>query len=180
MSPSTVAVVAILSLVATFALSRMKSRKIASDLQSLPIGLEVRHFPSPAWAVKTDAGAGWRFIWQFETLVVVTIDRPLRIEKFGMGVWHRGRWLYSSSRRAIILGPFATPNCTVFSDRDFIREFNCPSGWLKPGLEASDHSNWAGSGRLLPFRQNWFFIGRDDEGRAYKGEAIIDLEGRLL
>jgi hypothetical protein len=162
-----------------YALRLIRSKQISDELERLPIGIEVVHHPSTALAIKTGELTGWRHIWHFQTTVRLTIDRPLQIEKYGMGVWHRGRWFYSPDRSPIAIGPYISPNCTVFSAEDFVQEFHCPGGWLDPGVEYCDANNWAGSGGLRTFQQKWFFIARDDEGCRYKGEAIINLDGRL-
>jgi hypothetical protein len=152
-----------------------RPHRLARELESLPVGLEVWHKPERVVGRRSGGSGGWPYVWFFQTGVRVRGDRPLRIEKFGMAAWHRGKWVYSTSRQVAHLGPLWPPNCTVFRRGEFEREYGCPSGWLVPGKEFWDRHNWAGSGRPETFQQNWFFIARDSDGHRYKGEGVVEL-----
>jgi hypothetical protein len=152
-----------------------RPHRLAKDLESLPVGLEVWHKPDRVLDFRMSGSGGWPYVWHFQTAVRVLGDQPLHLERFGMAAWRRGEWVYNTSSHVFHIRPFWPPDCGVFRLRVFEQEYDCPAGCLYPGKEYWGRRNWAGSGRLETFQQKWFFIAHDADGQRYKGEGIIEL-----
>lgn len=93
---------------------------------------------------------------------------------YGMAIWHKGRWFYRITRVNTRLWWWPL-NATTFGPQEFATAFGCPHAKLELDKKYTDEDNWAGHGRLESVRQRWFFIAKDENGKKYKGEAVIDL-----
>jgi hypothetical protein len=139
---------------------------VLAELESLPVGLEVIHSPNPVSSPVGPDPKGWPYRWIFRT-EVRAIDRPLTIIQFGICAWDGEQWILPSNT-----GRY---NAGLLDQRTFMQWYACPSARIEPGKPAVDPENWAGSHARHSFRQRWFFVGRDDQGKRYKGEAVVEL-----
>jgi hypothetical protein len=139
---------------------------VLAELQSLPLGLEVIHTPSVVPSPVGPQPKGWPYRWTFRT-EVRAIDRPLTIVQFGICAWDGRQWILPSDNRRY--------NAGVLDKRKFMDWYACPSARIEPGKPAVDPQNWAGNNTRTSFRQRWFFVGQDDQGKRYKGEAVVEL-----
>jgi hypothetical protein len=139
---------------------------LLAELESLPVGLKVIHSPDRVGSPIGPNTNGWPYRWRFRS-EVHAIDRPLTIVQFGSCVWDGKQWnLPADTRRS---------DAGVLDGKLFKEWYACPSGRIEPGKPAIDPENWAGSYTRTSFRQKWFFIGADDQGKRYKGEAVVEL-----
>ena len=137
-----------------------------SDLDSLPIGLEVVHAPQAVLAQKGGA-SGYDYTWTFKTTVRST-GAPVTIQEFGSLMDEYGQW---------VLGNVAKK---FFTQKDFAEWYSCPEGLVTSGNEFSDPSNWIGNNCLRPGKTKWFFVGIDAKGNRVKGEAIVEQLAKLI
>ncbi len=137
-----------------------------SDLDSLPIGLEVVHTPNSVLAQK-GGGSGYDYTWTFQTTVRST-GAPVTIQEFGALMDENGKW---------VLGNFTKK---FFTQNDFAEWYSCPEGVVTSGNEFSDPSNWGGADCLRPGKTKWFFVGIDDKGNRVKGEAVVEQLAKLV
>ena len=137
-----------------------------SDLESLPVGLEVIHTPNPVSA-RTDGNSGYKYTWTFKTSVCST-DGPVAIYDFGCLMWKNDQW---------VLGNFTKE---LFTQKDFIEWYSCPSGVVTSSSQFSDLSNWGAANCLGASKSKWFYVGIDDKGNRVKGEAIIEQAAELV
>lgn len=149
--------------------------QILKDLEKLPVGIKVVHTPAKLKASrndgsKTNIDKKWAYEWSYKT-TISAVDKPLDIVRFGQAEWIDGKWAIpvGSEDHDVILG----------GGPEFAEWYNCPKGHLEPGKEIVDPINWSGSKTLRTFKQKWFFIGKDKDGKFYKGEADIELLGEL-
>ncbi len=139
---------------------------VLTELESLPVGLEVIHSPTRVrYPVGPDSQV-WPYRWYFRT-EVRAIDRPLTIVKFGIIAWDGTQWILPSNNRRY--------NAGILDQTKFKEWYACPSARIDPGKPAIDPENWAGNYTRTSFRQKWFFIADDDQGKRYKGEAVVEL-----
>jgi hypothetical protein len=128
--------------------------------------MEVIHSPSKVPSPVGPNSEGWTYQWLFET-EVRAIDRSLTILKFGICAWDGTQWILPSDNRRY--------NAGILGQTEFKEWYSCPSGRIVPGKSAIDAENWAGSRTRTPFRQKWFFIAVDENGKRFKGEAVVEL-----
>jgi len=143
---------------------------VLAELEAIPKGLEVVHSPDVVEnPVGPNPSPDWKYRWIFRT-EVRAIDKPLTITKFGILAWDGSRW---------ILPPDQTSyNTGVLDAKTFIEWYQCPNAIVSPGRPAIDPQNWAGSHSRQSFKQKWFFIGVDANGKSYKGEGVVELRVR--
>jgi hypothetical protein len=139
---------------------------LLAELESLPVGLEVIHSPGQVRSPVGPAPEGWPYQWHFRT-EVRAIDRPLTIVQFGICAWDGRQWILPLDNRRY--------NAGVMDQKAFKEWYSCPGARIEPGKPAVDPENWAGSRTRASFRQKWFFVGKDDQGKRYKGEAVVEL-----
>ena len=139
---------------------------VLADLESLPVGMEVIHSPSKVRSPVGPDAEGWTYQWFFKT-EVRAIDRPLKIVKFGICAWDGAKWILPSDNQRY--------NAGIGGQTEFKEWYSCPSARIEPGKPAIDAENWAGSHTRTPFRQKWFFVAADDNGKRFKGEAVVEL-----
>ena len=130
------------------------------ELTSLPVGIEVTHAPNP---VKAQEGgrSGYPFTYVYRTTVKSTV-KPLTVVEFGALVWQDGQWV------------FRTYTGKPFSGQDFAEWYACPKATLLPSQQYSDPANWSAANTAQQGKTKWYFIGVDDQGKRYKGEAIVE------
>jgi hypothetical protein len=153
-------------LLASSSTSSRSGLALLKELESLPVGLEVIHAPAQ---VRTRVGpnlVGWLYRWLFRT-EVRAIERPISIVLFGICAWDGKQWILPANNRRY--------NAGVLDQMSFEEWYSCPDARIAPGKPAVDPSNWAGSRAKAAFRQKWFYVGKDDHGKRYKGEAVVEL-----
>jgi hypothetical protein len=128
--------------------------------------MEVIHSPSKVRSPVGPNAEGWPYRWPFRT-EVRAIDRPLTIVKFGICAWDGTRWVLPPNTRRY--------NAGILSQSQFKDWYSCPGARIEPGKSAIDPENWAGSHTRTSFRQKWFFIAVDGQGKRYKGEGVVEL-----
>ena len=137
-----------------------------SDLDSLPIGLEVVHTPETVLADSTGA-SGYKYTWTFKTTVRAT-GAPVSIQEFGSLMDENGRWVLGNVTKKF------------FSQNDFAEWYSCPEGFVTSGSEFSDPTNWVGNNCMQPGKVKWFYVGIDDKGRRVKGVAVVEQLAELM
>jgi hypothetical protein len=137
------------------------------ELDKLPVGLTVTHYPQPALAAETpNAKVLSRYTWFFKTTVRAT-DGDVNLTEFG-GYSQAGRtWVFNNITRK------------PFTPKDFDDWYACPKGALKKGKDYSDARNWVTSAALQAGKSRWYYVGVDGSGRRVKGEAVIDLKAEI-
>ena len=61
-------------------------------------------------------------------------------------------------------------NAGVMDQKTFEGWYSHPAAArILPGKPAVDPQNWAGSRTRASFKQKWFYIGRDDQGKRLQG-----------
>jgi hypothetical protein len=139
------------------------------DLDKLPIGLKVTHYPNPCLATETEVKAGsalLQYTWWFKTSVSPT-DSDVKLTEFGAYGWQDGRWVFANFTRK------------PFSSKDFADWYSCPDAALKKGTIYSDPKNWATSSVLRAGKARWYYVGLDANGRRVKGDAVIEEKGEV-
>jgi hypothetical protein len=148
---------------------------ILKQLESLPVGIKVVHVPPKVKARKNPGtlehvAKNWSYYWGYETRVS-TMEKPVTIIAFGSCEWVDGKWAIPSNPEEydVILG----------TGQQFNEWYLCTQAKLEPGQEYVDNRNWSGSKTLRSFKQKWFYIGVDKDGKRVKGEAEVELLGEL-
>ena len=136
------------------------TKRIESLLSSLPEGIKVVHTPSKVFA-QEDCRSGRKYTWLHETSVS-SMGGRIEIEEFGTLVWHNGDWVFSTI--------YGRP----FNQKEFEEWYVCPQGILVPGKEFKDEANYTGGDVLRGSKSKWYFIGKNEEGKRVKGEAVVE------
>ena len=140
-----------------------------TDLERIPVGIKVVQSPEMAKAVKKLPVDGRRgeYSWVYRT-EVTALDKDLTIVEFGAFHWDGAEWQ---------LGP--TSNGTPYGTKEFAEWYSCEDGVLKKGQSASDPVNWNSLDELVPGKAKWFFIGMDETGKKYRGDAVVEFAPEL-
>jgi hypothetical protein len=148
---------------------------LLAQLEKLPVGLKVVHTPAKVKARKNDGSlanvdARWTYHWSYATTVSAT-DKPLTIVQFGSCEWIDGKWAIpqNTDEYDVIAG----------AGKDFGEWYSCPEAKVETGKEYKDPQNWSGSKTVRAFKQKWYYIAKDADGKFYKGEAEVELLGEL-
>jgi hypothetical protein len=136
------------------------------EIRKLPEGLRVTHSPNPVSAVM-GKDEGQPFAWEYSTTVEAR-HAELNIVEFGAFVLSNGNWR------------FATAAGRPFSAQEFAEWYSCTDGVLKPGKPAADPKNWSRRKILRSSRCIWYYIGKDAEGKLFRGEAELEERGTLV
>jgi hypothetical protein len=144
-------------------------RRILTELETLPVGIEVELSPAQVHA-RSGGNSDWRYYWRYQT-VLQAIDVSLTVVQFGYCEWFRDRWVLPRDESGFERGPLTA--------RHFAEWFRCPGAHLKPGRKVIDDQHWLGSNDLRSVRHKWYFIGIDCNGNRYKGEGTVELIGEV-
>lgn len=136
------------------------------DIRRLPEGLRVAHSPNPVAAVR-GSEAEYPYRWEFST-AVEALHGELTIVEFGAFGLVNGRWRFSNA------------GGEPFSGQQFAEWYSCPGGALRPGMRAADPKNWSRSKLLRSSRCIWYYIGKDADGKLFRGEAELEERGTLV
>jgi hypothetical protein len=149
--------------------------KLLKALEQMPVGIKVVHTPAKLKGHTHDGtqkhiDTRWLFYWGYQT-TVSAVDAPLDVVLFGSCEWVDGKWAI----------PTNTDEYDVISGggQQFSEWYMCPKARLETGKEYTDPQNWSGSKKLRAFKQKWFYVGVDKDGKRYKGEAEVELLGEL-
>jgi hypothetical protein len=137
------------------------------EIRRLPEGLRVTHTPNPVAAVMTQ-DKNLPFAWEYNT-TVEALNAELNIVEFGCFNSSNGKdWR------------FANMGGQPFSTQQFAEWYSCADGVLEPGKSATDPKNWDRGKVLRSLRCIWYYIGKDPEGKLFRGEAEIEQRGTLV
>jgi hypothetical protein len=92
----------------------------------------------------------------------------LNIVEFGAFNLSNGNWRFS------------TISGKPFSTKEFAEWYSCTDGVLKPGKPATDPNNWNRGPVLRSSRCIWYYLGKDAQGKLFRGEAEIEHRGTLV
>ena len=137
------------------------------EIRRLPEGLRVTHSPNPVAAVMGKT-KDQPFTWEYSTTVEALHAADLNIVEFGAFGLFNGNWGFSNA------------GGQPFSTQQFAEWYSCTDGILKPGKSATDPKNWTRSKVLRSSRSIWYYIGKDSEGKLFRGEAEIEQRGTLV
>ena len=136
------------------------------EIRRLPEGLRVTHSPNPVAAIM-GRDKDQPFVWEYIT-TVEALHAQLNIVEFGAFNLSNGNWRFSNT------------DGQPFSTQQFAEWYSCTDGVLKPGKPAADQKNWDRGKVLRSSRCIWYFIGKDAEGKLFRGEAEIEQRGTLV
>lgn len=142
---------------------------ITATLEKLPVGLKVIHTPEKVTKMDGPKDRDWPYMWHFRT-EIQAIDRKLTITQFGILAWDGPKWILNAKQEKY--------NSGVSGKEVFMEWYGSKDAVIAPGKPAVDDSNWAGSRSPNSFKQKWFYIGVDDQGKSYKGEGVVELIGK--
>lgn len=154
-----------------------RGEQLLKELDKLPVGIKVVHTPAKLKASRNDGTKAnidqkWTYEWSYKTTVsAMDKDTPLTIVGFGSCEWVDEKWAIPANRDEYDVIEGGTG--------EFAEWYTCPMGKLEPGKEYTDPQNWSGSKKLRAFKQKWFYVGEDKDGKRYKGEAEVELLGEL-
>ena len=94
------------------------------------------------------------------------ISKDITITQFGIIAWDGKNWVLPSNQIEY--------NSGVLDQQTFIEWYGIPGAKITTASPATDPQNWAGSKSKEPFKQKWFYIGIDSDGKEWKGEAVIN------
>jgi hypothetical protein len=66
-------------------------------------------------------------------------------------------------------------NTGVLDAQTFAEWYGIADGTISADIPAVDPRNWAASHKRQDFKQKWFFIGVDGNGKKWKGEGVVEL-----
>jgi hypothetical protein len=140
-----------------------------AELEQLPVGLKVVQSPETAKAVTKLSidGRPGEYTWVYRT-EVIAIDRDLTIVEFGAFHWDGTEWQ---------LGPTVTG--TPFGTKEFAEWYSCENGTIRRRQSFADPVNWHSTNELVASKTRWFFIGVDNAGKRFRGDAVIEFAGDL-
>ena len=130
------------------------------DIDSLPIGLIVRHLPAKVKAMP-DGADDTAFRWEYRTAVSAVSD--CEILGFAACRWDDGRWVPCN------------PDGTFFTAGDFAEWYPDSAGRIAAGDGFADPRNFTTGADLVAARMKWVFVAQQSSGRRVKGEAIVEL-----
>jgi hypothetical protein len=136
------------------------------EIRRLPEGLRVTHSPNPVVAVM-GRNKDLPFTWEYST-TVEALHAELNIVEFGAFHLSNDNWRFSNT------------GGQPFSAQQFAEWYSCTEGILKPGKSATDPKNWYRNKALRSSRCIWYYIGKDAEGKLFRGEAEIEQRGTLV
>ena len=139
---------------------------LLSELEQLPIGMDVVHIPATVSGPTAGIETGWSHSWVFRT-EVESRGEKLKIQLFGILAWDGEEWVLPSNQKKY--------NSGVLDGKTFAEWYGIPDGTISPVAPAVDDQNWAGSHNRQGFKQKWFFIGVDESGKKWKGEGVVEL-----
>jgi len=137
-----------------------------TELEQLPIGLDVIHTPAQVSGPTDGLETGWPHSWVFRT-EVRSRGEKLKIQQFGILAWDGNGWALPSNQKKY--------NSGILDGQTFAEWYGIVDGTISPDSPAVDDQNWAGSRDLQGFKQKWFFIGVDKNGKKWKGEGVVEL-----
>lgn len=144
---------------------RKAIEKIIAQLDAAPVGIKVTHTPSKVTSVKGPLKGDWKYKWTFQT-EFEAIDQPLTVGVMGILAWDGEKWTVDPQKY----------NSAVMPKEVFADWYSCPGAKLLVGKPVSDKANWAGSQTKAPFKQRWFVLARDQKGKVYKGEQVVEFD----
>ncbi|MCA6364572.1 MAG: YceI family protein [Bacteroidetes bacterium] len=134
------------------------NRLLPKKLRGLPVGLIGGHDPNPTPAVFENG----MYIWKHNTSVTA-VAGDLKLIEYGSYVYTDEGWYLRITM---------TPD-------EFAKTYNCPGAILKAGVTYIDPASWRRQEVLTGGDALWFYIAEDQNGKRYKGTALIETEATL-
>lgn len=125
----------------------------------MPDGIKVVHTPTRVYAGE-GGRSGYRYTWTYETAVRSTVG-DLEIVEFGSFMQDGRKW---------VLGNYTGK---PFTGKDFAEWYSCTDGKLIGERTFSDPMNWTGAETLYESTSMWYFVGRNPEGKKFKGVELV-------
>lgn len=142
------------------------TKSFLQELSEIPVGIQVTH--TPLRVVGPHQGPNkndWTYRWIFKT-EVRPIDRDITITHFGILAWDGSDWVLDGAQKEF--------NSGILEQNVFLEWYGLQSSTIGPQSLAVDEQNWAGSMKRAPFKQKWFFVGKDASGAQFKGEGVVE------
>jgi hypothetical protein len=154
---------------------RSLMKRILAEIESLPVGIAVRHSPVRPKAVRNPSPKQWlpKYLWDYRTSVEA-IDRPLRLFAVGRYVVSGAGWVPHSllGRERPTFDVFYGPSeCSMWS--------GLSAAEMLPGQEVIQTRSCSHGDELKPFIERWVFVGIDESGQRFKGVGDLELLGEL-
>lgn len=142
-----------------------KTRILPDLLRQVPVALFIQHSPNPNYPEINDTGKNKKmaYVWKHATTVCSPMQ-TLEIIKAGSFIWYdETGWKEN----------------VVYSKKDFKKRFECKSGILKKDECYTFEKNYRWGSHLYGGDALWYVLAEDENGKLYKGMAIIETESEL-
>jgi hypothetical protein len=143
------------------------------ELEKLPVGLKVTHYPNPCLAIETDKEIDkksgnrlMRYAWRFKT-TISPVDSDVKVTEFGGYQRLNGKWFFTNITQK------------PFTSKEFADWYSCPDALVKMGNLYSDPESWITSEVLGGAKLRWYYIGTDATGRRVRGDAVAETKAEL-
>ena len=155
----------VISLCTFFLISCAPIKNTTTDNSTRP--LEVVHKPLKLKDVPKELieQLNYPYIRFYRTDVINNSDRAIKIIWFDGYFEYDGIWTASNVRNKVL-------RTSDFMDW-YSRDDMTPEGWLRPGGIASCLVNWHWTDTPEDIASKWAYIGIDNQGNDYLGEAIV-------
>ena len=137
-----------------------KSRLMPDRLKELPVGIIMSHDPNPVYPVKE----GDTFYWKHHTKATAT-EHTLTVVECGSFIWYDASGWHANMK---------------YSPVDFAKAFECPGAILKANKTYTYQKNWRYGKQAYGGDALWYIIAKDENGKLYKGTALIETEDKIL
>ncbi|MCW3464917.1 hypothetical protein [Chitinophaga nivalis] len=142
-----------------------RSRILPDDLRNIPTAILLYHSPTPVYPMLNDDTIGFpgKYIWKHNTSVK-TMMADLEVIAAGSYIWSANKgWI---------------PNIKL-DRQEFAKEFSCKDGILKQHRLYLFVKNYRYGNKIYPGDALWYVIAKDNNGKTYKGIAIVETEATL-
>jgi len=142
-----------------------KTRILPDLLRQVPVALFIQHSPNPNFPEVNDTGSNkkWDYVWKHSTTVCSPLMK-LDIVKAGSFIWYdETGWKENVS----------------YDKKDFKKRFQCKAGVLEKDGCYTFQKNYRWSSQLYGGDALWYVLAKDENGKLYKGMAIIETESEL-
>jgi len=143
-----------------------KTRILPDMLRKVPVALFIQHSPNPNYPEINDTGKNKQmdYVWKHATTVCSPM-LDLQIVKAGSFIWYdETGWKEN----------------VQYDRKDFKKNFNCKSGVLEKDDCYTFEKNYRYGSQRYGGDALWYVLAEDENGKLYKGMAIIETESELL
>ena len=140
-----------------------KSRVLPDQLREVPVALIIYHSPNPNYPSLNRTTNDSQYVWKHATSIW-SPDKNLQVVSAGSFIWYSEQgW-----QRNVEL-----------NKKEFAKRFNCTKGIIKKGEVYTFEKNYRFGNDLYGGDALWYIIAKDEDGKLYKGMAIIETESTL-